>query len=229
MKPPCLHATAWSTRCEPTGQSSPPAGPQLERAGRAWPSSQSKRRGSAPPSGRRTRAMSSPKCIRRTGGASGTRRGTAAIFTEVAIDRNRSVSPGTSPPNLQIRRFLYLHPALSRSVRDLGLVSLRCPDRSGAPEGCSSVWLPLWLLGADPRPSAFQAAHTPKSLCNMRASGHCHRCCQHSPRLSASVDLTCWPGMQSESDSSRVRARPGPLLANPLARSAGGEALQWLD
>ncbi len=44
-------------------------------------------------SGRWTRAMSSPTCIRRTGGASGTRRGTVAIFAEVAIDEIRVTGP----------------------------------------------------------------------------------------------------------------------------------------
>jgi hypothetical protein len=39
-----------------------------------------------------------------------------------------------------------------------------------------------------------------------------------------SVDLTYWPGMKLVSDSSRIHARPDPLLANPLARPAGREA-----
>jgi hypothetical protein len=35
-----------------------------------------------------------------------------------------------------------------------------------------------------------------------------------------SLDLTCWLSMYWVSGSNRVQARPGPLLANPLARSA---------
>src|SRR5262249_40928707 len=41
----------------------------------------------------------------------------------------------------EIRSYLYLHPVLFRSVRNLGLVSSRCLDGSAGPKGCSSVWL----------------------------------------------------------------------------------------
>jgi len=47
--------------------------------------------------------LSSRTCIRRTGGASGTRRGMVAIFTEVAIDRNKSVTV-VKPPHQVLGR-----------------------------------------------------------------------------------------------------------------------------
>src|SRR5215471_1728006 len=43
----------------------------------------------------------------------------------------RPVAPFTGCQDLQIRRFLYRHPASFRSVRGLGLVSARCPCGSG--------------------------------------------------------------------------------------------------
>jgi hypothetical protein len=58
--------------------------------------------------------------------------------------------------DLQIRRFLCGPPDPFRTVRDLGLVSPGCPGGSGSSESRSSVWLPAWLPGADPRPSAFR-------------------------------------------------------------------------
>jgi hypothetical protein len=51
--------------------------------------------------------------------------------------------------NLQIRRFLYRHPASFRSVRGLGLVNARCPYGSGAPEDCPSAWLSASLPADD--------------------------------------------------------------------------------
>jgi hypothetical protein len=51
----------------------------------------------------------------------------------------------TRRANLLICRYPCGRPDPFRSVRDLGLVSPGCPDRSGASEGCSSVWLPAWL------------------------------------------------------------------------------------
>jgi hypothetical protein len=47
--------------------------------------------------------------------------------------------------SLLIRSFPYLCPALFRSVRDLGGLSVCCPVESGKPGSCSSVWLPAWL------------------------------------------------------------------------------------
>ncbi len=70
---------------------------------------------------------------------------------------------------LKIGRFLYRHPASYRSVRDLGLVTARCPGESGTPEGCSSPWLPASLPGADPRPSAFSGVPYPGLLHDVRA------------------------------------------------------------
>jgi hypothetical protein len=78
-------------------------------------------------------------------------------------------APGSRPlrpdPNLQIRRFLYRRPAPFGTVHDLGLVSSGCPGGSGAPEGCSSPWLPAWLPADDsvtpwsssPSPGLFPA------------------------------------------------------------------------
>ena len=65
----------------------------------------------------------------------------------------------------QIRRFLYRRPVPFRTVRDLGLVNARCPCESGAPEGCSSPWIPAWLPTDDsvtpwpssPSPGLFPA------------------------------------------------------------------------
>ena len=74
-------------------------------------------------------------------------------------------APGSRPlrldPNLQIRRFLYRRPALFRTVHDLGLVSYGCPGGSGAPEGCSSAWLPaddsVTPWSSSPSPGLFLA------------------------------------------------------------------------
>ncbi len=73
----------------------------------------------------------------------------------------RTLAPSARPEDLLIRRFLYRHPDPFKSVRDLGLVTTRCSCESGTSEGCSFPWLPTWLPGADPRPSAFQAGHIP--------------------------------------------------------------------
>jgi len=68
-----------------------------------------------------------------------------------------------------IRRFLYGHLVLFRSVRDRGLVSPGCPGGSGAPEGCSSAWFPAWLPGRAasrelPVVSRASAVHDPTAL-----------------------------------------------------------------
>jgi hypothetical protein len=57
----------------------------------------------------------------------------------------------TCPPatDLLIRRFPFGRPDPFRPVRDLGLASARCSYGSGAPEGCSSAWLPAWLPAGD--------------------------------------------------------------------------------
>jgi hypothetical protein len=81
--------------------------------------------------------------------------------TPTVLSVTRGALGGTRTPNLLIRRFLYRHPAPFKSVRDLGLVTARYSCESGTSEGCSSPWLPAWLPGADPRPSAFQAGHNP--------------------------------------------------------------------
>jgi hypothetical protein len=63
--------------------------------------------------------------------------------------------------DLLIRRYLCGRPAPFRSVRDLRLVPARCSGESGAPEGCSSPWLPAddsvtpWSLS--PSPGLFPA------------------------------------------------------------------------
>ncbi len=76
---------------------------------------------------------------------------------------------GTRTPNLLIRSSMCGHPDRFRSVRDLGLVPVRCSWPSGIPEGRSPRWLPAWLPVAEDLahrfaccgPSAFQAGHIP--------------------------------------------------------------------
>ena len=63
--------------------------------------------------------------------------------------------------DLLVRKFLSGVRPPFRSVRDLGLVSSGCPGGSGAPEGCSSPWLPaddsVTLWSSSPSPVLFPA------------------------------------------------------------------------
>jgi hypothetical protein len=92
-----------------------------------------------------------------------------------------------------------------------------CPDRSGAPEGCSSVWLPAWLPGDDPRPSAFQVVSW--SVTNCRSPGQ-FRSAWCLTRAQCSLFWPCpgtrmarressSPWCSSSSWYSRERALPG--------------------
>ena len=104
----------------------------------------------------------------------------------------------------QIRRFLYLHPALFRSVRDVGLVSLGCPDRSGAPEGCSSAWLPAWLPG---RATARVLPVVFKSVRGLRPAG----------TATCVVGIGCPARQDHPAYTPRILRPAGPLPRCPRA------------
>jgi hypothetical protein len=80
--------------------------------------------------------------------------------------------------------------------RDASLAQM---SRQGLPSGVTDSWRAR--RDSDPQPSdPWQDSERPSR--------------------SMSGDLTCWPGAWSASNPGRVRARPGPLLANPLASPA---------
>ena len=78
---------------------------------------------------------------------------------------------GTRTPNLLIRRSGQV--AQDRPSMVAGWTYI--PGLSTCVGCCSAAWLQCWLQSrrnaADPRPSAFQAGHIPKSPYNVRASG----------------------------------------------------------
>ena len=92
------------------------------------------------------------------GSSVGSSRASQSPRSPKACDVTRSVCHGLGTSQLWRRvRVLSAPGTTGRSrTRDLGLVTARCPCGSGTSEGCSSPWLPAWLPGADPRPSAFQ-------------------------------------------------------------------------
>ncbi len=88
--------------------------------------------------------------------------------------------------DLQIRRCPCGRPSLSRSVRDLGLVSPGCPGGSGSSEDCSSTWLPAWLPArAAPRllPAVFKRVRDSLSgsVATWAFSSRAHRVTQDHP------------------------------------------------
>ena len=84
----------------------------------------------------------------------------ARPLVSVAVSGDRhSVSyspPGSrserTGPDLQIRRFLYQHPDLFRSVRDLGRPSALCPCESGTPTRLFVVVAPSVAPNTKPQP-----------------------------------------------------------------------------
>ena len=147
--------------------------------------------------------------------------GRARTLSGPSLDLSQATTlpPSGRRAHLLIRRFLYRHPAPFKSVRDLGLVTARCPCASGTSEGCSSPWLPASLPGADPRPSAFQAGHMPSWR------GSCE-CCALSP-----VAVACRWSLLLLSPLLSTRRRPPSSkptrTLQGMARVRSGQAPAW--
>jgi hypothetical protein len=128
------------------------------------------------------------------------------------------------------RRFLYRRPVPFRTVRDLGLVTACCPSESGAPESCSSPWLPAWFPAGDsvtpwsssPSPGLFRATGRSGTQRTRRRG----RALQSAPRRPG--PRHCPVTARTVQGMARVgpgRLRPGPCLLTGVSVEAPGSSM----